>query len=69
MAQEFRKRAAGIGIVDLTFLQWHENSNAIQFRYAFTDVAGEDYSGTFWYHPCNFFEGIPVGKITDIVPD
>ena len=54
----------GIGIVDLTFLQWHENSNAIQFRYAFTDVEGEDFNGTFWYG----FDGF-IGGVTDIVPD
>lgn len=54
----------GIGVVDLTFLQWHEDSNAIQFRYAFTDVAGEKFSGTFWYGFTDF-----IGGVTDIVPD
>ncbi len=59
----------GIGIVDLTFLQWHENSNAIQFRYAFTDMEGKDFSGTFWYRFDDFFEEITIGEIADIVPD
>ena len=36
--------------IDLTFLQWAEDSSAIQFRYAFTDTSGYPRQGTFWFH-------------------
>ena len=36
--------------IDLTFLQWAEDSSAIRFRYAFTDTSGIDRTGTFWFH-------------------
>lgn len=45
----FRLDETAAPVVDLTFLQWREDSGAIQFRYGFTDRDGQDRRGTFWY--------------------
>ena len=35
--------------VELTFLQWRQDSRAVQLHYTFQDVHGQTHSGTFWY--------------------
>ena len=36
-------------IMKLFFVQWNQDSTAIQFKYSFTDVSGDEHNGTFWY--------------------
>lgn len=45
----FRMDETATPVVDLTFRQWREDSGAIQFGYGFTDTAGREHRGDFWY--------------------
>ena len=45
----FQMDERGMPAADLDFVQWSADSDAIQFRYSFTDTAGADHSGTFWF--------------------
>lgn len=54
--------------IDLTFLQWAEDSSAVQLRYAFTDTSGVNRTGTFWFHLVwdDGFLDYTVESITDL---
>lgn len=50
------------------FLQWSEDSTAMQFRYAFTDAGGTDRTGTLWYRHRDQTDGLG-GEVFDIVEE
>ena len=57
--------------IDLTFLQWAQDSSAIQFRYAFTDPSGTPRQGTFWFHLAweDGFLDHSAESITDLIEE
>ena len=57
--------------IALTFLQWAEDSSAVQLRYAFTDTSGVNRTGTFWFHLAwdDGFLDYTVESITDFIEE
>ena len=57
--------------IDLTFLQWAEDSSAVQLRYAFTDTSGTPRQGTFWFHLAweDGFLDHSAESITDLIEE